>query len=112
MEYSVFTTGSPALADTAVVHVTVLDADANRAPAAETLEGRVLSGQSTLVEFDGFGMDPDGDVVTLDRIVTQPDRGSATISADGDVDPVLERPGPPRAGLIPLPRRRRARADG
>ena len=43
----------------------------------------MLSGQSTLVEFDGFGMDPDGDVVTLDRIVSQPDRGSATISADG-----------------------------
>ena len=43
----------------------------------------MLSGQSTLVEFDGFGMDPDGDVVTLDRIVSQPERGSATISADG-----------------------------
>src|SRR5690606_35018262 len=27
--------------------------------------------------------DPDGDVVTLDRIVTQPERGAATISADG-----------------------------
>ena len=59
------------------------DEDANRAPAAETLEGRVLSGQSTLVAFDGFGMDPDGDVVTLDRIVEQPERGSATISPDG-----------------------------
>ena len=43
----------------------------------------MLSGQSTVIEFDGFGMDPDGDVVTLDRIVTQPERGSATISADG-----------------------------
>ncbi len=84
VEYSVFTTGAPALADSATVRVRVLDDDANRAPAAETLEGRVLSGQSTLVEFDGFGMDPDGDVVTLDRIVSQPDRGSATISADGE----------------------------
>ena len=63
--------------------VTVLDDDSNRAPAPETLEGRVLSGQSTVIEFNGFGADPDGDVVALDRIVTQPERGSATISADG-----------------------------
>ena len=83
VEYSVFTTGAPSLADTASVRIRVLGDDANRAPAAETLEGRVLSGQSTLVAFDGFGMDPDGDVVTLDRIVSQPERGSATISADG-----------------------------
>ncbi|WP_171013104.1 Ig-like domain-containing protein [Microbacterium sp. 2FI] len=83
VEYSVFTTGAPMLADTARVRVRVLAADSNRAPAPETLEGRVLSGQSTLVEFDGFGMDPDGDVVTLDSIVSQPARGAATISADG-----------------------------
>ncbi|WP_349426339.1 Ig-like domain-containing protein [Microbacterium sp. LWS13-1.2] len=83
IEYSVFTTGAPALADTAAVRVRVIDADANRAPTADTLEGRVLSGQSALIEFDGFGMDPDGDVVTLDRIVAQPERGAATITADG-----------------------------
>ena len=83
IDYSVFTTGSPSLADTATVHVRVLGDDANRAPAPETLEGRVLSGQSTVIEFNGFGMDPDGDVVTLDRVVSQPERGSATISADG-----------------------------
>ncbi|WP_439591821.1 Ig-like domain-containing protein [Microbacterium sp.] len=83
VEYSVFTTGAPLLADTALVRITVLADDANRAPLPETLEGRVLSGQSTSIEFDGFGMDPDGDVVTLDRIVAQPQRGSATIAADG-----------------------------
>lgn len=83
IDYAVFTTGAPALADTAMVRVRVIDDDANRAPSADTLEGRVLSGQSALVDFDGFGMDPDGDVVTLDRIVEQPERGSATISADG-----------------------------
>lgn len=83
IEYSVFTTGAPALADTATVRVTVIDAEANRAPTADTLEGRVLSGQSTLIEFDDFGTDPDGDVVTLDRIVAQPERGAATITADG-----------------------------
>ncbi|MDW4573855.1 Ig-like domain-containing protein [Microbacterium sp. M3] len=83
IEYSVFTTGAPALVDTATVRVRVIDDDANRAPTADTLEGRVLSGQSALLPFDGFGMDPDGDVVTLDRIVSQPERGAATISADG-----------------------------
>ncbi|WP_341994232.1 Ig-like domain-containing protein [Microbacterium sp. LWH7-1.2] len=83
IEYSVFTTGAPALADTATVRVTVIDAEANRAPTADTLEGRVLSGQSSLIEFDDFGTDPDGDVVTLDRIVEQPERGAATITADG-----------------------------
>ncbi|WP_224751980.1 Ig-like domain-containing protein [Microbacterium helvum] len=83
VEYSVFTTGSPSLADTATVRVQVIDDDANRAPTADTMEGRVLSGQSAQIDFDGFGMDPDGDVVTLDSIVEQPQRGAATIAADG-----------------------------
>ena len=83
IRYSVFTTGAVSLADTADVRIRVLPDDANRAPLPETLEGRVLSGQSALIEFDGFGMDPDGDVVTLDRIVSQPASGAATISADG-----------------------------
>ena len=84
VDYAVYTTGAPALADSATVRVEVLPDDANRAPLPETLEGRVLSGQSTVVEFDGFGMDPDGDVVSLDRIVSQPESGSATIAADGE----------------------------
>ncbi|WP_461475005.1 Ig-like domain-containing protein [Microbacterium sp. HJ5] len=83
VDYSVFTTGAPALADSARVRIRVLADEVNRAPVPDTLEGRVLSGQSALIEFDGFGMDPDGDVVMLDRIVEQPDRGAATISADG-----------------------------
>ncbi|TDN90606.1 Ig-like domain-containing protein [Microbacterium sp. BK668] len=83
IEYSVYTAGAPLLADTADVRVQVLPDEANRAPLPETLEGRVLSGQSTVVEFDGFGMDPDGDVVTLDRVVSQPESGAATITADG-----------------------------
>jgi hypothetical protein len=83
VEYSVFTTGAPALADSARVRIRVLPDDTNRAPVPDTLEGRALSGQSALIEFDGFGMDPDGDVVTLDRIVEQPERGAAAIAADG-----------------------------
>lgn len=84
VDYQVFTTGSPSLVDTARVRIQVLPDDENRAPLPETIEGRVLSGQATSIDFDGFGMDPDGDVVTLDRIVSQPEDGSATISADGE----------------------------
>lgn len=83
IDYAVYTTGLPSLSDTATVRVRVLPGDANRAPRPDRIEGRVLSGQTTSIDFDGFGMDPDGDVVTLDRIVTQPASGSATISADG-----------------------------
>lgn len=84
VEYSIFSTGAPQLADTATVRITVIDDDSNRAPRPETLEGRVLSGQTTTIPFDQFGVDPDGDQVELDRILTQPAAGSATISADGE----------------------------
>ncbi|GAA3906539.1 Ig-like domain-containing protein [Microbacterium invictum] len=83
VEYGVFTTGAPSLADTATVRVRVLADDANRPPLPSGLSGRVLSGLSTTIAFDGFGMDPDGDVVRLEGIVEQPDVGSAAISADG-----------------------------
>ncbi|HYP73164.1 MAG TPA: Ig-like domain-containing protein, partial [Microbacterium sp.] len=81
--YRAFTTGSPALADGATVRVRVVAAGENRDPLPARLSGRVASGLSTTIRFDGFGMDPDGDVVRLDRIVTQPTRGSAVVSADG-----------------------------
>ncbi|MCR2808812.1 MULTISPECIES: Ig-like domain-containing protein [unclassified Microbacterium] len=84
VSYRVSATGAPGLADEATVRVRVLPDEANRAPLPKTLEGRVLSGESTVIDFDDFGMDPDGDVVSLDRILTQPDSGSATISADGE----------------------------
>ncbi|UUT35921.1 cadherin-like domain-containing protein [Microbacterium elymi] len=44
----------------------------------------MLTGQSTSIPFRSFGVDPDGDDVSLDRIVTQPRSGSATISPDGE----------------------------
>lgn len=81
--YRVYTTGTPSLWDEATVRVTVLGDEANRAPLPDTLEGRVLSGGTTSIEFTGFGIDPDGDAVVLDRIVSQPDRGIASLSADG-----------------------------
>ncbi|MDQ1172736.1 hypothetical protein QE430_001043 [Microbacterium testaceum] len=81
--YRVYTTGTPALWDEATVRITVLGDEANRAPLPDTLEGRVLSGGTTTIDFSAFGVDPDGDAVTLDRIVAQPDRGTATVAPDG-----------------------------
>ena len=83
IDYRVFSSGSPLLADDARVHVDVISDDANRAPRPETLEGRVLSGEATTIPFRSFGVDPDGDDVALDRILAQPASGSATLSADG-----------------------------
>jgi large repetitive protein len=84
VDYSVSTTGAPSLVDTATVRIRVLSDDANRAPVPERLEGRVLAGLTTEIAFDPYGADPDGDVVRLDRIMSQPDSGAATLSADGE----------------------------
>ena len=43
----------------ATVRITVLGAEANRAPLPDTLQGRVLSGGTTTIDFQGFGVDPD-----------------------------------------------------
>ncbi|MFV0374262.1 Ig-like domain-containing protein [Microbacterium sp.] len=83
VEYAAYTPGSPSDTDTAVVRIRVLSDEANRAPLPVALSGRVLSGLSTSIAFDGFGVDPDGDAVRLDAIVSQPESGSASISADG-----------------------------
>ncbi len=83
VQYGVYATGAPALTDTAEVRITVQSDDANRDPLPETLEGRALSGQTTTVPFDSFGVDPDGDAVALDAVLTQPDSGAASVSADG-----------------------------
>lgn len=83
--YTIFRLGFPDATDSARVIVTVVGDEANRAPLPRVLEGRVLSGESVRIPFDRFGVDPDGDAVTLDRILTQPEQGgTATISAEGD----------------------------
>ncbi len=83
--YTIFRLGFPDATDTARVVITVVGDEANRAPLPRVLEGRVLSGESVRIPFDRFGVDPDGDAVTLDRVLTQPAQGgTATISAEGD----------------------------
>lgn len=81
--YRIFTNGYPNLSDTATVTITVLGDEVNRKPQPRTLEARVLSGETVRIPFDAYGIDPDGDSVTLDRISTQPESGTASISADG-----------------------------
>lgn len=83
VRYAVSAAGAPDLTDSAMVRITVIGDGSNRAPRPGTLEGRVLTGQQTTIPFRSFGVDPDGDAVTLDRILTQPASGSAAISPDG-----------------------------
>lgn len=84
LRYGVYVAGSPELVDTATVRIEVLAAGENRAPLPRILTGRVLAGETILVPFDSFGVDPDGDEVILDRVLTQPGSGTATLSDKGD----------------------------
>jgi hypothetical protein len=91
--YTIYRLGFPDMTDTARVTITVVSDDANSAPLPRTLVGRVLSGATVAIPFDRFAVDPDGDSVTLDRIVQQPNRGSAAISATGDAILYTSSPG-------------------
>ncbi|WP_062210435.1 Ig-like domain-containing protein [Demequina oxidasica] len=83
ISYSTYVLGYPAQRDTASVVVTVLANDTNAPPTPRGVTGRVASGESVRLPFDGTGIDPDGDKVTLSGIATQPEHGNATVSADG-----------------------------
>ena len=84
LSYSVYSAGSPTASATADVHISVLPAGSNRAPEPHTLVGRVHAGTTVSIPFDPFGVDPDGDSVVLERVVTQPARGSAAVALSGD----------------------------
>ena len=61
----------------------MLDNPTNAPPTPPNLTGRVASGESVSLAFDGTGLDPDGDRVSLRRVETQPPSGIAAVSADG-----------------------------
>nr|WP_244962605.1 Ig-like domain-containing protein [Cryobacterium roopkundense] len=82
--YSIYVAGAPDLIDSAVVTVEVIAKGENAAPQPRTLTGRVLSGENIEIPFESFGVDPDGDTVLLDRVLTQPVRGTASINPTGD----------------------------
>lgn len=84
LRYTISIAGSPDLVDTATVSVEVLPNGENRAPLPNTLTARVLSGESVSIPFAAFGIDPDGDEVSLDRVLGQPVSGTASLSAAGD----------------------------
>lgn len=83
LTYTIYRVGFPEVVDTARVTVTVTGGDDNRSPVPRTLVGRVVAGQSVTVRFDPYAVDPDGDDVALETITTQPEQGSAAVSADG-----------------------------
>ncbi|WP_022883005.1 Ig-like domain-containing protein [Gryllotalpicola ginsengisoli] len=83
LRYSAYSAGSPNLSAQAEVHVRVLAAGGDRPPQPTTLTGRVVAGSTVRIPFSGYGVDPDGDSVSLERIVDQPDEGTAQIAADG-----------------------------
>ncbi|MDJ1113303.1 Ig-like domain-containing protein [Microbacterium dauci] len=84
LTYTVSPLGSPEVVDTARVTVTVVGGEENAAPLPRPLQGRVVAGQSVTVPLDTYAVDPDGDAVVLDAIVSQPRVGSASVSADGE----------------------------
>ena len=84
VDYGIYSAGSPKVADTATITVSVLPRGDNRAPQPRTLQGRVLAGETVTIPFDGTGLDPDGDDVILEKIVAQPKLGTAMISLSGD----------------------------
>ena len=112
IDYAVYTTGSPALADSATVRIQVLPDDANRAPLPDTLEGRVLERAVDRHRVRRFRHGP-----RRRRRQPRPHRQPARERIGHDrrrrrVDPLLERRRLPRPGVVPLPRRGCARRDG
>lgn len=83
VRYTIYSVGYPSLTDVGTVHVTVVPAGVNAAPAPGTLFGRVVSGGVVTIPFTSLGVDSDGDEVRLDAIVDQPERGAARLTADG-----------------------------
>ncbi len=70
--YTAYSAGSPDLRDSAALTILVSDGADNAPPVPLALTGRVASGSSVSIPFDPVGLDPDGDRVTLTRIVDQP----------------------------------------
>ena len=84
LRYTTYLEGQPDRIDTAAITVTVLPGGANRAPQPPVLTARAIAGQTVEIPVDGYGMDPDGDDITLSSVdVPSPGQGVSTISADG-----------------------------
>ncbi|WP_157981644.1 Ig-like domain-containing protein [Protaetiibacter intestinalis] len=84
VSYSSYLESSPGTLATARLDVTVLAEGQNKAPEPRLLVARVLAGGTVDIPVDRYGIDPDGDVVTLVD-VAQPGggQGVATVAASG-----------------------------
>ena len=81
--YSAYSVGYPTLSSTAHVTITVLGKDASSTPQPSVLTAWVLAGKSVAIPFNPYAVDPNGDAVVLDKVLTQPRAGTANLSADG-----------------------------
>ena len=70
--------------DTATVRVDV-DPKPNSAPTAVDDNDRTNEGEPVIIEVLGNDTDPDGDALSVERIVTQPNNGTASVNADGTI---------------------------
>ncbi|MDA3147560.1 hypothetical protein JSO19_09215 [Leucobacter sp. UCMA 4100] len=84
LSYRVHLLGFPALTSTAKVHITVTGDESSTPPTAHMLEGRVLTGQQVTIPFTPQVTGGNGDVPVLDRVLTQPDLGTASLAPGGD----------------------------
>lgn len=83
LTYTIFRLGDPQLRGTANVNVVVIPADADAVAKPVTLEGRVLAGGSTQIPLDLTEAQMRGESFALDRVQTQPTKGTAALTPDG-----------------------------
>ena len=84
INYSVYLEGRPDRVDSAGVTITVIAAGSNRPPEPPLLKARTNAGQTVLIPVDSYGMDPDGDRVTLTEVeLPAAGQGVPSISPDG-----------------------------
>ncbi|WP_062303232.1 Ig-like domain-containing protein [Demequina subtropica] len=84
LTYETYAVGSPSKTSTATVTITVVSqSDTNHPPTPNGVSSRVNVRQSVTIPVPTAGQDVDGDRVRLVSVATQPEHGTATLSADG-----------------------------
>lgn len=82
--YSVYRLGYPSLTDSATVHITVVEDSSDAQPRPAELHARVLNGAAVTIPFTSSAVGLPGEMLRLERVITQPKYGSAVISPEGD----------------------------
>ncbi|MFN3600893.1 MAG: Ig-like domain-containing protein [Dietzia sp.] len=82
--YEVMDSRGQATAAQVTIHVLARDEESNQAPRPKPLTARVLAGATARIAVPLDGIDPDGDSVRLDSVVTAPTRGRVS-DIDGNV---------------------------